>query len=375
MDILTILYEYGVPFLVVLTVLVFVHEFGHYWVARRNGVRIEVFSIGFGPELFGWTDRAQTRWKFSAIPLGGYVKMFGEQEFGPDGAQRAMTEEERAVSFHAKRLGQRAAIVAAGPVANFLFAIVVLAGLYSIVGQPSTPPVVGGVQAGTAAAAAGLEAGDLIVRIDGQAIDRFEEVQQIVRLNRGTKLDIVVLRDGRELGLQATPRSTEMLDANGQPQQVTVLGISSKGVEYKRYDPATALWQAVKETGNLTARTLEALGQMIVGQRDADELGGPLRIAQMSGDFAKVGLVTLIWFTALLSINLGLLNLFPVPMLDGGHLMFYAMEAVRGRPMGERAQEYGFRIGMVLVICLMIFATYQDFDYFNVIERLKRLVS
>jgi regulator of sigma E protease len=353
-----------VAFLVVLTVLVFVHELGHYLIARRNGVRVEVFSIGFGPEIFGWHDRAGTRWKLSAVPLGGYVKMFGDSDASsalPASGLPFMTEEERRVSFHHKRLGQRAAIVAAGPIANFLFAIVLFTGLFATVGQPFTPPDVGQVKEGSAADQAGIKPGDVIVRIDGAPIERFEQVQQIVRLNPGVPMVMTIKRDGAESDLTVTPQLTEITDNFGSKHRIGLLGIGrSGGMEYVRHSLPVATWRAVAETWNLTAGTLQAVGQMIIGARTTDELGGPIRIAQMSGEVASVGVVALVGFMAILSVNLGLINLFPIPVLDGGHLLFYAAEAIRGRPLGQRAQEYGFRIGLALVLTLMVFATWND---------------
>jgi len=351
-----------VPFLVILTVLVFVHELGHYLIARYNGVRVEVFSIGFGPELFGWTDKAETRWKFSLIPLGGYVKMFGDANAAsmPDSGLDRLSPEEKAVAFPYKRLGQRTWIVAGGPLANFLFAIVLLAGLFAFVGQPFTPAVVGDVQPESAAEAAGMLPGDRIVSIDGATIERFEDVQRIVRLSPEQRLEIVVLRDGAEVPLVATPQRTEFDDNFGNKQEIGLLGVTRSGVEYVKHGPIMALWRATEETAYLTVGTLKAVGQIIAGTRSAKELGGPIRIAEMSGQVAQVGVVSVIWFMAVLSINLGLINLFPIPMLDGGHLLFYAFEAARGRPLGERAQEYGFRIGLALVLSLMVFATWND---------------
>jgi regulator of sigma E protease len=377
MEFLSGLWTYVIPFLVVLTVLVFVHELGHYWVARRNGVRIETFSIGFGPELFGRTDRAGTRWKISAIPLGGYVKMFGDADAAstPSGAVRHMTPEEREVSFFHKRLGQRAAIVAAGPIANFLFAIIGLTLLFSLYGQPFTPADIGSIQPDSAAAQAGMMPGDVIVEVDGQAIERFEEVQQIVRLNQGTPLAMVVQRDGKRLPVTATPQVTTITDRMGNSHTIGLLGIGRAGVEYRRHDPLTALWQAGRETVNLTAGTLSAVGQMIAGSRGTEELGGPLRIAQMSGEVAQSGVIALVWFMAILSVNLGLINLFPIPMLDGGHLLFYAVEAIRGKPLGDRAQEYGFRIGLALVLTLMVFATWNDLVHLRVVDFFRDLIS
>jgi regulator of sigma E protease len=356
------LYGFGLPFLAVLTALVFVHELGHYLVARWNGVRVEVFSIGFGPEIFGRTDKAGTRWKFSLIPLGGYVKMFGDANAAsmPSDDSDQMSEAERAVAFPHKRLGQRAAIVAAGPVANFIFAIVLLAGLFSIVGQPFTPAVVGEVVPDSAAAAAGFMADDRVIAVNGQTVERFEELQRIVALRPGEPLTITVLRDGREIDLQATPARVMRDNGMGEFQAVGQLGIRRSGADYARHDPATAVWQATRETFSIVDQTFTALGQIIRGDRGAEELGGPIRIAQMSGQVAEIGIPAIIYFAAVLSINLGLINLFPVPMLDGGHLMFYAIEAVRGRPLGERAQEYGFRIGLALVLTLMVFVTWND---------------
>ena len=370
-------FGYLVPFLIVLTALVFVHELGHYWVARRNGVRVDVFSIGFGPEIFGWTDRAGTRWKFSAIPLGGYVKMFGDADVAsrPGEATQTMSPEERAVSFHYKSLGQRTAIVAAGPIANFLFAIVIFTLLFASVGQPFTPPDVGGVMEGSAAERAGIKEGDVFARIDGEPIERFEQIQRIVQLNLDRPLDITLLRDGRELTVTVTPTVVEETDRLGNRQRVARLGIRGGRVAFVQHGPAESLWRATHETYSQTVGTLRAVGQMISGRRTTEELGGPIRIAQMSGEVAKGGIASLVVFAAVLSINLGLINLFPVPMLDGGHLLFYAFEAARGRPLGPRAQEYGFRIGIALVLCLMIFATWNDLVQLRVVQYLVELAS
>ncbi len=349
-------------FVVVLTVLVFVHEFGHYWIARRNRVRIEVFSIGFGPELFGWTDRAGTRWKISALPLGGYVKMFGDADPTsglPLTSSERLTAAEREGAFHCKRLGQRAAIVAGGPLANFVFAIVVLAALFMTFGQPHTPAKVGKVMPDSAAAAAGLKASDEIVRLDGQTIDRFEDIQQIVELNPNVRMTIVVRRDGKLVTLHVTPRLVIEKDRLGT-HRIGRLGIEGGPVEYIRRSPTDAVVRAVEETWNLSATTLDAVWQMVIGKRSVDELGGPVKIAQISGAVIQLGIAPLLWFMALLSINLGLINLFPVPVLDGGHLLFYAAEAIRGKPLGQRAQEYGFRVGLALVLTLMVFATWND---------------
>jgi regulator of sigma E protease len=365
---------YVVPFLVVLTVLVFVHELGHYLVARWNNVRIETFSIGFGPELFGWTDRVGTRWKVSAIPLGGYVKMFGDADpasMGSPEQLEQMTEAEKAVSFHHKRLMQRVAVVTAGPVANFVFTLVALAALFATVGQPFTPPQIGKVESGSAAAAGGLKPGDTIVRIDGNAIHRFEDIQQAVRLDDGQPLKITVQRDGKNLTLSITPRITTVTDRFGYKHRFPLLGIERQGVTYVRRNPVDAVWRSGEETGNLIGTTMTAVWQMIIGARPADEIGGPLRIAQMSGEVAQGGIVAMIWFMAVLSVNLGLINLFPIPVLDGGHLLFYVVEALRGRPLGARAQEYGFRLGLALVLTLMVFATWNDLVHIGILKFLR----
>ncbi len=356
------LYGFGLPFLVVLTALVFVHELGHYLIARLNGVRVEVFSIGFGPEIYGWNDSSGTRWKFSLIPLGGYVRFFGDANAAsmPAEGNDQMTEAERAEAFPYKRLGQRTAIVAAGPIANFVFAIVILGGLFTLVGQPFTPAVVGEVKPDSAAEAAGFLPDDRIVAINGQSVARFEELQRIVALRPGVPMDIAVIRDGRNMVLRATPTPFEQTNSLGDTQVIGLLGIQRSGREFTRHDPATAVWQATRETWSIINQTFTALSQIIRGDRGADELGGPIRIAQISGQVAEIGIPELIYFAAVLSINLGLINLFPVPMLDGGHLLFYAFEALRGRPLGEKAQEYGFRIGLALVLTLMVFVTWND---------------
>jgi regulator of sigma E protease len=377
MDFLSNSLSYIVPFLVVLTVLVFVHELGHYLVARMNGVRIEVFSIGFGPELFGWFDRAGTRWKLSAIPLGGYVKMFGDADPMSMPGERvpAMTAAEREVSFHHKSLMQRTAVVAAGPLANFVFSLVVLSLLFATVGQPFTPADVGQVQPGSAAEAAGIKAGDVIAAIDGENIARFEDVQREVRLNTGTAMHMVLRRDGAPIAITVTPRVTKLTDRFGNEHKLGLLGIERSGVNYVRRDPASALWQASVETSNLVTGTLQAVWQMAIGMRNTDELGGPVRIAQMSSEVWQGGVVALLWFMAVLSVNLGLINLFPIPVLDGGHLLFYAAEAIRGRPLGHRAQEYGFRVGLALVLTLMVFATWNDLVHLRIVEFIKGLIT
>ena len=349
-----------VAFLVVLTVLVFVHEMGHYLVARWRGVRVETFSIGFGNEIFGWTDRSGTRWKISWIPLGGYVKFFGDMGVSSAGPAQDISPAERQFSFHHKPLGSRAAVVVAGPAANFIFAILLFAGLFATVGQPFTTPVIAEVQPDTVAAQAGFRGGDRIVEVDGFAVQRFEDLMQLVLVGAGRKMEFVVLRDGRNVTLQATPGTRVLTDRNGREHEVGYLGVRSAGFEQVRRNPAEALWYAGKQTWFITTQTLVSVGRMITGNMPADDLAGPVGIARMSGEAAQIGISAVVEFMALLSVSLGLINLFPVPLLDGGHLLFYAFEAVRGRPLAPRAQEYAFRLGLALVLMLMFFATWND---------------
>lgn len=359
-----------VSFVFILGVIVFIHEMGHFLVARWNKVRIEVFSIGFGPEVFGWNDRHGTRWKVGLLPLGGYVRFFGDANAAsmPGEDAPTLSEAERAVSFHHKRLFQRAAIVFAGPFANFLLAIVILGVLFATIGQRITPPDISMVKPDSAAAAAGFQPGDLILSIDGKPISRFEELQQVVRDSAGVPLTMVVRRDGREVPLVVTPRSVERTDRFGNVLRFGELGVGRTGVVYVRLNPLAAVGAAVAETYNLTAGTVDAIAQMIAGTRSSDDLGGPIRIAQVAGEVAQDGFITIFWFMAVLSINLGLINLMPVPLLDGGHLLFYAFEAIRGRPLGDRAQEYGFRIGIALLLSLMVFATWNDLVHLKVVD-------
>ncbi|MBL6599243.1 MAG: RIP metalloprotease RseP [Alphaproteobacteria bacterium] len=377
MDLLIILKDNLLPFLAILTALVFVHEMGHYLVARWNGVRVEVFSVGFGPELFGWNDRSGTRWRFSAIPLGGYVKMFGDADASSatgDGLDR-MSDDERAVSFHHKRLGQRSAVVAAGPAANFIFAIILLAGLYTLVGQRHAPPLVSAVTANSAAAIGGIQADDRIVQIGETEITAFDQLRRIVMQSPGIPLEFVIERDRRLITLVITPQAVQAENPVGSIASFGRLGVTGVPGEMVKHGLLTSIGMAATETWSMTLQTLEAVGEMFVGKRGTDELGGPLRIAQLSGTVAEAGWVTAIWFTALLSINLGLINLFPIPVLDGGHLVFYLAEAILGRPLSERIQEWAFKIGFTLVIGLMLFVTWNDIVQLKVIEFFGSLFS
>ncbi|MBT3307289.1 MAG: RIP metalloprotease RseP [Alphaproteobacteria bacterium] len=365
-------------FLFVLTVLVYFHEWGHYWVARRNNVRVEVFSIGFGPEIFGWNNKAGTRWKISAIPLGGYVKMLGQSDLPEDEEDvEPVSEEDKPFSFSNKTLAQRAAIVVAGPLANFLLAIVLFAGLIMTVGTPHHYAGVGNVMENSAAAQAGIKVGDRIVAIDGETVTWFSDLVRIVSVKPGAQMKVTVLRDEAEITVTATPKAMSRTGEDGKTVEVGILGVrfDPQQAEYERQTPWTAAWMGVRQTYALTENIFSYLGEMITGNRGAEDLGGPLRIAQLSGQMARAGFDDLIFFMAALSVNLGLINLFPIPLLDGGHLMFFAAEAVRGRPLDARIQEYGFRFGLILVLILMVFATWNDLVHLRVIEFIKDLIT
>ncbi len=373
MDLVGLLGQYLVPFLIILSLVVFVHEWGHYRVARACGVRVEVFSIGFGPELFGFTDRHGTRWRFSAVPLGGYVKMHGDADATSATADPSAARDPD--SFPAQSVGRRAAVVAAGPAANFLLGILLLAGLFALSGRPFTPPEIGAVQPDSPAAAAGLVPGDRIVAVGGRAVASFEELHTIVRASPEVPLTFTIRRGERELVLVVTPAVSELTDRFGNLHRIGLIGVSRAGVEFRRAGPFEAVVEAVAETGRMITGTLKGLYEMIIGARGTQELGGPLRIAQMSGEIAKDGVVPAIWFTAILSINLGLINLFPIPMLDGGHLVLYAIEAVRGRPLPERSLDIAFRFGLAMVLCLMLFATWNDLVHLKIVEFISGLIS
>ena len=360
---------YIIPFLFVLTIVVFFHELGHFLVARWAGVKVLTFSLGFGPELVGFNDRHGTRWKISAVPLGGYVKFFGDEGEASTPSSETlagMTEEERAGSFHHKKVGARAAIVVAGPVANFLLAIVIFTCLFTFFGKPSTTARVDKVEAGSAAEKAGFQAGDVVVGIDGKTIGSFSDMQRVVVGRAGDQLTFSIKRGDATLQLRGAPEMREVKDAFGNTHKQGVMGITrattAGEATTEKVDPATALWLGVKETWFVIDQTLSYIGNVFTGRASADQIGGPIRIAQISGQVATLGLTPLLHLAAVLSISIGLLNLFPVPLLDGGHLLFYGAEVLRGRPLSDRSQEYGFRVGLVLVLMLMVFAFYNDFN-------------
>ncbi|HLL27586.1 MAG TPA: RIP metalloprotease RseP [Xanthobacteraceae bacterium] len=351
------------PFLFVLTVVVFFHELGHFLVARRCGVKIDAFSIGFGPEIIGFYDSKGTRWRIAAIPLGGYVRFHGDDSAAstPDHAALArMDVAERETSFYHKPVAQRAAVVAAGPIANFVLAIAIFAGIFAVFGKPASPARVHSIVPDSAAAAAGFREGDLVLSIDGRKIETFSDMQRIVTVSPGKSLVFVVERNGGEVTLTAVPALEEHKDRFGNVYRLGRLGITGVLEAPKPVSLPQAVMLGASESWFVVDRTLSYIGGVIVGRESADQLGGPLRIAQVSGQVASIGFPELLNLTAVLSVSIGLLNLFPIPLLDGGHLLFYGIEAVRGRPLSEKAQEFGFRIGLAIVVMLMIVATWND---------------
>jgi regulator of sigma E protease len=357
---------YIVPFLFVLSIVVFFHELGHFLIGRWCGVQVDVFSLGFGPEIAARVDRHGTRWRLAALPLGGYVKFHGDANGASvvdDAAVRAMSPAERDVTFFGQAVWKRAAIVAAGPIANFILAIAIFTAIFFVHGRAILLPQVDGVAAGSAAEAAGFQPGDLILAIDGAKIDSFEDMQRIVQGADGTPLSFHVERAGKEVDLVATPHRREVKTPFGT-SRVAVLGVESSGRaanwRTQEYGLAESAGMAAKETWFVIDRTAAYVGGLAMGRESTDQLSGPIRIAEVSGEMAKVGFAALLNLAAILSISIGILNLLPIPLLDGGHLFYYACEAVRGRALNDRTQQFGYRIGLTIVAALMIFATYND---------------
>jgi regulator of sigma E protease len=357
---------YVIPFLFVLSLVVFFHELGHFLVARWCGVQILVFSIGFGPEIVGFNDRYGTRWKISAIPLGGFVKFFGDENVAsvPGQSPGDLDPDQRARTFMFQPVLKRIAIVVAGPAANFVLAVIIFACVFALYGKQTMSARVDTVQASSAAAAAGFQPGDLVVAIDGHAVDSFSDMQRIVSTSAGETLNVTVDHDGVQRVLKATPALKEVKDNFGNVQRIGILGITrsmaAEDLKLHPVAPPEAVWMSLQETWSVIDRTLNYIVGVLSGREAASQLGGPIRIAQMSGQVASFGFIPLIQLAAVLSVSIGLLNLFPIPLLDGGHLLFYVIEGVRGRPLSERAQEVGFRIGLAIVLMLMIFATFND---------------
>jgi len=368
----TVTVGFIVPFLFVLSIIVFFHELGHFLVARWCGIKVLTFSIGFGPEIVGFNDRHGTRWKISALPLGGYVKFFGDEGAAstPDhDALASMSDAERRDSFFHQSVGKRMAVVVAGPLANFLLAIVIFASIFMLFGRQETAPRIDAVLPDSAAAQAGFQPGDLVLSINGSPIESFRDMQEIVSLNADEPLEIVVDRAGGKLTLHATPRLTTEKDVFGYVHRIGRLGLSQTNTPHDiktiHYSPLGAVVEAGKQVWFVIDQSFTYLGRLVVGRASTDQLGGVVRIAQMSGEAASMGFATLMNLAALISVSIGLLNLFPIPLLDGGHLLFYAIEAVRGRPVSERIQEFGYRIGLAIIVMLMIFTVWNDLAHFG----------
>jgi regulator of sigma E protease len=351
----------------VLTIIVFFHELGHFLVARWCGVKVVTFSIGFGRELIGFTDRQGTRWKLAPIPLGGYVKFLGDDNAAsvPDPAAVAkLPPEDREAAFISKPVGRRAAIVAAGPIANFILAIAIYTAVFAISGRSEISARVDRVTPGSAAEAAGLQQGDMILAVDGSKIAGFTALRRAVAAKPDGPLALLIQRGGQQLTLSLTPKVTEMRDRFGNVTREPILGIAREGgqadVTTTYFTPIEAVGEAFKEVGFLLDATFGYMWRLVAGRASPDQLGGVISVAKMSGQIATLGLVPLINLAAILSVSIGFLNLLPIPILDGGHLLFYAIEKLRGRPLSDRAQEIGYRIGFVMVLMLMFYVSYND---------------
>lgn len=363
-----ILISFIIPFIILLTIVVFIHEYGHYYFAKKYGVGVTDFSIGFGKEIFGFNDQSGTRWKFCAIPLGGYVKFFGDRNVFSQAEQEELlkeyNEEDRKKLFVVKPLYQRSLIVAAGPFANFLLAIVIFAFIYMFAGKDFTPAQIQEVQPESPAYIAGIKSGDLIQSINDREVKSIMEVSTFINASSSETINIEVIRNGNELTLQVKPKFIKAKDSLGNQINKKIIGIKvaplNEEVNRQRLGPATALYYAIKETWFVIEASWEFVISMFKGTGDTSQLGGPIKIAKITGQVAKFGIVAFLSIMAYISISLGFINLFPIPMLDGGHLMFYAFEKILGRPLTQRTQEGFFRIGLFLLLSLMFFTTFND---------------
>jgi regulator of sigma E protease len=354
------------PFLFVLSLVVFFHELGHFLMARWCGVKVETFSLGFGPKLFGFDDRYGTHWQIAALPLGGFVKFHGDandSSMPGEAFIEAMSAQERKVGFSSEKIWKRAAIVAAGPIANFLLAIVIFSGIFYLHGRAILPPVIDSVATGSAAEAAGFRPGDRIISIDGNKTEDFEEMQRIVQAASGKELSFVVERGRKLVELVATPRLRDIATPVGTTRAGTI-GVEAntkpENWHLESYGLCDSVRLAGSETWYIVARTGSYLAGLVSGQESADQLSGPIRIAEVAGEMAKIGLAALLNLAAIMSVSVGLLNLLPIPLLDGGNLVYYALEAIRGEALNDKAQQFGFKVGIVFVASLMVFATYND---------------
>jgi regulator of sigma E protease len=355
-----------VPFLFVLSIVIFFHELGHFFIGRLCGVRVDAFSLGFGPEIAAFVDRKGTRWRLGFLPLGGYVKFHGDANgasMSDESAVAAMSDSEKSQTFFAQKVWKRAAIVAAGPIANFILAIAIFTGIYFVHGRGVLIPEIDKVVAGSAAEAAGFAPGDVVLSIDGTRIESFEDMQRIVQTSSDAPLTFVVRRHGLPVTLVAIPRQRDVTTPVGT-SRVGVLGVEANATaanwHVQRYGVVDSVRLATSETWFIIEQTGSYAGRLITGRESTDQLSGPIRIAEVSGEMAKIGFAALLNLAAVLSISIGILNLLPIPLLDGGHLFYYAIEAVRGKALNEKIQQVGFRIGLTLVAGLMILATYND---------------
>lgn len=371
------LLSYVVPFLAVLTIIVFVHEMGHYLIARWNGVAIQTFSVGFGRELIGWNDRHGTRWRISAIPLGGYVRFVGDMNAASLPDPEAESKVDPALAPHLfvnKSVWQRIAVVAAGPLANLLLTFFVLYALLLGYGRYTVPPVIGEVVSGSVAESAGFQSGDEVISVDGYVVRSFEDFQRYVATSPERTVVIDLERGGAPLTLSLVPEAVKIEDRFGNNQRIGRIGVSRNiedaDITLYRPGPVEAIGMTFEEIRFIIQRTAAFIGDFFVGRGDVEQLGGPVKVAKVSGEVATLGIVALINLMALLSLNIGIFNLLPIPMLDGGHLLYYAAEAVRGRPLSMRVQEIGFRFGFALVMMLMIFTLFNDtiFAHFGILR-------
>ena len=362
------MFDFILPFIVLILVVVFIHEYGHYYFAKRYGVGVTDFSIGFGQEIFGWNDKSGTRWKICWIPLGGYVKFFGDRNVFSQADQEKIikkyNEEDRKKLFVLKPLYQRVLIVFGGPLANFLLALVIFFSIYTFIGKDFTPAVINEVQSDSPAMVGGLKQNDVILEIDGNEVQSIMDVSKYIMMSTDDFIDFKVKRSYDELLLKIKPNIVLSEDNLGNRINKRVVGIKlgaqNNEINHVKLGPAKAIYHAAHEVYYVSTSSLKYIGAMIFGKADTSQLGGPIRIAKISGQVAEFGLLAFISMMAYISISLGLVNLFPIPMLDGGHLMFYAFEKVLGRPLSQNTQEGFFRIGLFVLLSLMVFTTFND---------------
>lgn len=363
MDIFQLILQNFVSFIILISIIVFIHEFGHFYVARLCGVKVDEFALGFGKELFGFNDKKGTRWKFCLVPLGGYVKMYGDKNGAsmPDATEiEKMSEEEKSYSFVFKNVYQRLAIVLAGPVANFLLAIVIFTFLFQVNGLTTVEPVVDEVVEQSAAFEAGLQKGDRIVAINGSPIDDFSGIREVVAQSADQKLHFKIQRQQELLDVVVVPQSKVSRDLFGDEVKVGMIGVTASKVRHEDLTLAQSFIHANQETYHVSIAIFKAIGELVTGRRSVEELGGPIKIANYTGKTVDMGVIAVLWFMAMISVNLGVMNLLPIPVLDGGHIFYYLVEAICGRPLPQKVQQWGFQLGFSLVLALMLFTTFND---------------